>query len=447
MRLFWLLLLRLCLHVEGGKRKATLSPKLEDGEFARRYAVVTLVSGASSGYTSGAIALGQSLVDVGSKMSRVVMVTPDVDKQSRDRMSKLWQVKEVPVVLCNHKHQLDAKEYDLNGDKYTQGVQRWSTTCTKFQAWNLVEFEKVIFMDSDMLVVGPVDDALFMSNASFAASPESFPPDTFNAGFMVIKPSKEGFAHLLELNKRVGSAEGGDQGVLNNGLCPNWFSAPPSDLSCGRLPWLFNVEVAHYNEYKVLRKMSNQREPSVIHFVSDGKPWVVLLYEYLPQMQSQVPRETLTLLSKQAAAHILWRDAFFRATGEAPSKNDFLIRTVHAAQNDKLAMQQQQQQKQHRGEIEQRENGSPSFIEEDTEAPRKRPKRLVGGGNSNKSKVKGTGKKSQGALSKLEQRRKALKKKRSNKKEKTKTAEREDSKGKSSSGNKKKSILLKKNKK
>jgi len=81
-------------------------------------------------------------------------------------------------------------------------------------------------MDSDTLVVGPIDDALYThSNASFVAAPETFPPDTFNSGVFVFTPSAPTFRQLLSLNDEIGSAEGGDQGVLNNGLCPGWFAA------------------------------------------------------------------------------------------------------------------------------------------------------------------------------------------------------------------------------
>jgi hypothetical protein len=43
------------------------------------------------------------------------------------------------------------------------------------------------------------------------SAPETFPPDTFNAGFMVIAPSAKMFRKLLRVNEKVGSAEGGDQ--------------------------------------------------------------------------------------------------------------------------------------------------------------------------------------------------------------------------------------------
>ncbi len=41
-------------------------------------AVVTLVAGEQSGYDGGAVALGQSLINVKSKLHRVLMVTPEV---------------------------------------------------------------------------------------------------------------------------------------------------------------------------------------------------------------------------------------------------------------------------------------------------------------------------------------------------------------------------------
>lgn len=280
-----------------------------------------------AGYSSGALALGQSIKDVGSKLHRVVMVTPDVPESSREPLSHLWEVIEIEPIFCNHKHNLTGDKYDLKGERYQEGLSRWATTCTKFAAWTLVQFERIIYMDSDTLVVGPIDDALYSySNASFVASPESFPPDTFNSGFMVIKPSLKSLNYLLNLNARVGSAEGGDQGVLNNGLCPNWFTANSDDPYCGRLPWLFNVQAAYYMQYKTLRVMTGDRTPSVIHFVSDGKPWKVLMYEYAKGVQ--LPDSTMKDIGKQAECHLLWRQAFFRATSERPTNNAFLIRAV-----------------------------------------------------------------------------------------------------------------------
>ena len=182
-------------------------------DVTEKNAVVTLVTGTLSGYTSGAIALGQSLIDVGSKLRRVVMVTPNVDRKSRDSMKRIWEVVEVQEISCNHRSNLDPTQYDLQSIQYQAGIKRWSATCTKFAAFTLIQFERVIFMDSDTLVVAPIDDAIYgFSNASFLAAPDTFPPDNFNSGFLVLNPSNDGFANIMRLNKEVGSAEGGDQG-------------------------------------------------------------------------------------------------------------------------------------------------------------------------------------------------------------------------------------------
>lgn len=181
-----------------------------------------------------------------------------------------------------------------------------------------------------MLALDNFDDAFYgFSNASFVASPEGFPPDNFNSGFMVITPSETGFQNLLEINEDVGSAEGGDQGVLNNGLCPNWFFAEPDDPDCGRLPWIFNVQAANYDDYNTLRKMTGDRLPQVIHFVSDGKPWKVLTWEYVPNPQDINP-SMLVPVGKQATPHMLWRNAYFRANGMQPV-NNVLMRAVALA--------------------------------------------------------------------------------------------------------------------
>ena len=294
-----------------------------------KHAAVTLVTGVDSGYSSGAIALGQSLIDVGSKLRRVVMVTPEVPKETRDSMSKIWEVREVQPIACNHKldPSVTPDKFNRKDENYLRSVKEKELTCTKFAAWTLHDFDRVVFIDADILLVGPIDETLYeFSNASFVAAPEVFPPDNFNSGFIVLNPSKSQFKRILEANKRVGSAEGGDQGVFNNGVCPQWYYADKDDPDCGRLPWMYNVEVAHYSTYVTLRQMSGQRLPAAIHFVSDGKPWKVVVLEYVTDQERNtvVSDHTKSEIAKQAQAHLMWRKAFSKGT-QQPIKNDYLL--------------------------------------------------------------------------------------------------------------------------
>mmetsp|Transcript_29547 Transcript_29547/g.49909 ORF Transcript_29547/g.49909 Transcript_29547/m.49909 type:complete len:417 (+) Transcript_29547:122-1372(+) len=288
----------------------------------RDHALVTLVTGVDGGYAHGAMALASSYASTNGNMSLVVMITPEVPSDHVKMLEKLWRVERVDPVACNHKLGSTVSEatHDLNGEGYKAGIMRWKHTCTKFRAWQLTKFKRVVFMDSDMLVIGPIDHALYgYSNASFVAAPETFPPDNFNAGFMVITPSEDMFSKLLGINQVVGSAEGGDQGVLNNGLCPQWFTADRDDPDCGRLPWIFNVEVIHYKQYETLQKMSSRPLPAVIHFVSDGKPWTILAADYADEKPPGLDDAKAKLIPL-TYAHALWRVHFFKATGYTPPK-------------------------------------------------------------------------------------------------------------------------------
>lgn len=111
-----------------------------------------------------------------------------VDSQRRAMFDHLWEVIEVENIPCNHKlgPSVTSKTHDLNGAGYQAGLKRFRPTCTKFAAWSLTQFNRVLFLDVDTLVVGPIDDILYgFSNASFAAAPDVFPPDNFNSGVLV----------------------------------------------------------------------------------------------------------------------------------------------------------------------------------------------------------------------------------------------------------------------
>ena len=151
-------------------------------------AVITLVTGHKSGYAYGAVALGESLKLHGSKMRRIAMVTADVDAESRELIKLHWELEEVTPIYCKDRaDHLPPGVLPSSKSQYSEGLQqdmkRFETTCTKFHAWKFTQFDRILFMDSDLVVLDNIDDALYgYSNASFVAAPECFPPDTINSG-------------------------------------------------------------------------------------------------------------------------------------------------------------------------------------------------------------------------------------------------------------------------
>ena len=69
---------------------------------------------------------------------------------------------------------------------------------TKLHIWSLVEYSQVFYIDADCMVCEPLDHMFdAYKSTDLAASPDVFPPDHFNAGVLLIRPSMAVFQELL----------------------------------------------------------------------------------------------------------------------------------------------------------------------------------------------------------------------------------------------------------
>jgi glycogenin glucosyltransferase len=139
---------------------------------------------------------------------------------------------------------------------------------TKLHIWNLTDFEKILYIDADCLVVDKIED-IFDRNVDFAAAPDVFPPDNFNAGVLLIKPNETVFKELIALD--VKPYDGGDTGLLN-AYYPNWFEMEPE----ARLPFGYNAQrILHWFTFKKNPGYWEAAGPlKIIHYSSSPKPWV-----------------------------------------------------------------------------------------------------------------------------------------------------------------------------
>jgi glycogenin len=104
-----------------------------------------------------------------------------------------------------------------------------------------------------------VSTQLFQIRSSFAAAPDIFPPDKFNAGVLVIEPNAQRFTEMLSLIGTLPSHDGGDTGFLNS-YFRSWYSGPPeSRLSFG------------YNAQRTLYWFTHQKQPGYWQSISPLK--------------------------------------------------------------------------------------------------------------------------------------------------------------------------------
>lgn len=242
--------------------------------------MVTLIS-SNEGYPAGALAISAALEVLDSALRRIALVTPSVNSGIRELLhSAAWEVREVPEIMCNQMlgDKVTADRYDL-GAEYQAKRAKWLATCTKFHAWNLPFLRKVIFLDADTLVLRPID-SLVDHPSAFAAAPDSFPADQFNSGVMVIEPSRATFDALVEWNRVNGTAEGGDQCLLNE-FYGEWFYGAWDDPTAGKLPWIMNVGAGHHEAFRTLSRMQSRDESVIVHFVGgESKPWLFMVLKF-----------------------------------------------------------------------------------------------------------------------------------------------------------------------
>ncbi|KAN0060682.1 glycogenin glucosyltransferase [Thecaphora frezii] len=141
-------------------------------------------------------------------------------------------------------------------------------------------YDKVVFLDADMLVLRPIDHLFsLVSDPSFAASPDTGWPDAFNSGFMLLKPSQATFDSIRDFARQRGSWDGADQGLLNDFFGPATEEDQPvgaSEVAPGggwkRLSFRYNV-TSHggYTFAPAYQRYGNSIMAS--HFIGQHKPW------------------------------------------------------------------------------------------------------------------------------------------------------------------------------
>ena len=105
-----------------------------------------------------------------------------------------------------------------------QGATWIGSGYTKLYIWSLVQFKRVFYIDADCMVMSSLDD-VFSRKCDFAAAPDVFPPDHFNAGVLFIKPDLSIFKDMLSRIIDIKPYDGGDTGFLNS-YFPDWYSMP-----------------------------------------------------------------------------------------------------------------------------------------------------------------------------------------------------------------------------
>jgi glycogenin glucosyltransferase len=220
-------------------------------------AYVTMLCGGDR-YVPGAEVLGRSLRASGTRAELVLLATADVTRVGRARLrAQGWSIRDVAPIPSPHPE--------------AHMLPRFADVFTKLRAWELEEFDRVVLLDADTLVLRNVDE--LFDRPAFAAAPDFFLPDRFNSGVVVLAPSRATFADMVQALDGEAGAEGydgGDQGFLN-AYFANWYSMPREH----RLPVGYNTPnfiFQFLHGHPTVRERV-EREVKILHYLVQ-KPWL-----------------------------------------------------------------------------------------------------------------------------------------------------------------------------
>ena len=241
-------------------------------EKEKNYAYVTLLT--NDGYFPGAIILKESLKSVKTKYPLLCMVTPNVSLETTQKLEKAG-IKPVHIDLIEFPEIIA----QLNSEVHYEVFNTWRYCLSKLNCFTFTQYDKLIFLDADLLILKNLDHCFEMPHmtAAFDGEYRNLWPrwPHFNSGFMVIEPSIDEFNKILDFINNLNPYDvydfRGDHYVLAdqellNLYYSNWKNEPEKHLNK-----YYNVFAPHLVSLCDADLVDNAY---FIHFVGT-KPWAL----------------------------------------------------------------------------------------------------------------------------------------------------------------------------
>lgn len=229
-------------------------------------AYVTLLS--NRRYLEGVLILNQSLLKVNSEYPLVCLLSADVSPELEQTVAS-YGIKTLRII---------DNTIGNDANKERDSYKHWSFTFDKLCVFGLCEFEKIVFLDSDMIVLHNIDHLFDYPNLSAAvAGAKLFGWTKLNSGLMVIEPDKQVERELLQrapyIIKDFQSKQQsvGDQDVIQ-AYWPCWEVNKELllDESYNMVADWMNIYIRKFG-YSWNGKKG--KRINVVHFIGHTKPW------------------------------------------------------------------------------------------------------------------------------------------------------------------------------
>lgn len=231
---------------------------------------MTLLS--TENYLEGVLVLYKSLLNSKTKYPFTVILSERISKKTEN-------------ILHSKKIQTIRITNEFNFNNYNNinlsGPVHWKYTFEKLNIFSLTDYEKIVFLDSDMLIMENIDE-LFDKKHMSAVGPAGgkYPGNEnyngLNSGLLVIEPNKNDFENLIRLIPIVtGKLNNcGDQDVIIEYFIKEWRNSTELHLD-DKYNMIFPYIDYYINNFGyTLNEKKSKTNIKIIHFIGTKKPWM-----------------------------------------------------------------------------------------------------------------------------------------------------------------------------
>ena len=221
-----------------------------------------------------------------------IMALPNVSDAAR------WQLRKLGAQIVD----IEMLEYPF---KVTPARREQNKPCrySKLQLWNMTQYKKIVYMDSDMMVVQNID-SIFDEYDEFSAVVDAY-PGIFNTGIFVLEPNMTTYKNLTSTYKEVDSYNVGDQGYLNWYFGKKWRSN-----TSYHLPLNYNVLIK-YRDTAIWPTIKDNIK--VVHFTAETKPWNIHYSQHTDWKKNSDPALYFKWMkTRRIVDHVMGRDSKFK---------------------------------------------------------------------------------------------------------------------------------------
>ena len=250
-------------------------------------AYITFLS--TNNYLKGVMVLKRSLEKVDSKYPLYCMVTDNISKDNINALKKMG-IKIININRIDISNEIRNSVTNIN-------LSHWNNCWDKLNIFGLTQFEKVVYLDCDMLVIQNIDNLFECANLTastdgiyvFGKEREK----DLNAGLMVIEPSKDTFNKIIKFINELPEGNYQDQIIIQK-FFSDWGSNKDLHLSEEYNVWVSNSSV--YPK-EIIENVK------VLHYIGKIKPFTYTYYnngelcnkyfklylEYLEEIKKYLP--------------------------------------------------------------------------------------------------------------------------------------------------------------